>query len=279
MSAGVFGIVLLAAVLHATWNALVKASADRAIVLALISIGHVILGVIVAFFVPIPAVDSWPYIAVSTVIHWAYYFMLFHSYRLGDLSRVYPISRGVAPILVALGAQFVAGETLSVMAWVGVLIVSAGIMLLSKEAGPAKSSLAATFAALGTGLCIASYSIADGLGVRAAQSALGYVAWLFILEFIVVIFIFYQKREAIAIQPRSVWWAGVLGGVVSAVAYGLVIYAKSITLLALVSTLRETSVIFAALIGIVLFGERPWKLRIVASCCVISGVFIIALIA
>jgi drug/metabolite transporter (DMT)-like permease len=165
------------------------------------------------------------------------------------------------------------------MAWIGVLIVSAGIMLLSKEGGPAKSSLAATFAALGTGLCIASYSIADGLGVRAAQSALGYVAWLFILEFVVVIFIFYQKREAIAIQPKSVWWAGVLGGVVSAVAYGLVIYAKSITLLALVSTLRETSVIFAALIGIVLFGERPWKLRIVASCCVISGVFIIALIA
>lgn len=279
MTAGVFGIVLLAAVLHAVWNALVKASADRAVVLALISIGHVVWGVIVAFFVPIPAVESWPYIAVSTVIHWVYYFMLFHSYRLGDLSRVYPISRGVAPVLVAFGAQFAVGETLSLTAWLGVLIVSAGIMLLSKEASPVKSSMAATFAALGTGVCIASYSIADGMGVRAAQSALGYVAWLFILEIIVVIFILYQKREEITKQHRSVWWAGVLGGVVSAIAYGLVIYAKSITLLALVSTLRETSVIFAALIGIVVFGERPWKLRIVASCFVMSGVFIIALIA
>ncbi len=279
MTAGVFAIVLLAAVLHATWNALVKASADRAIVLALISLGHAVLGGIVALFVPIPAVESWPFIALSTVIHWAYYFMLFHSYRLGDLSRVYPISRGIAPVLVALGAQYIAGEVLPFAVWVGVLIVSAGIMLLSKESKPGANSVAATLVALTTGVCIASYSIADGMGVRVAQSVIGYVAWLFIGEIFVATFIFYQKRHDIAKQHKSVWRAGLFGGVVSGVAYGLVIYAKSLTLLALVSTLRETSVIFAALIGIVMFGERPWQSRILASCFVLAGVVIMALAA
>ena len=279
MTVGVFGIVLLAAVMHATWNALVKASADRAIILALISVGHVILGTIAALFVPIPAIESWPYIAISTIIHWVYYFMLYHSYRLGDLSRVYPISRGISPVLVAFGAQFVAGETLPVEAWFGVLIVSFGIIFLSKADNSSKSSTTATFAALGTGACIASYTIADGMGVRVAHSVIGYVAWLFILEIFVVIYIFYQNRYEITIQHKSVWLVGTLGGVVSAAAYGLVIYAKSLTLLALVSTLRETSVIFAALIGIILFGERPWKMRIFASCCVLFGVVIIVLAA
>lgn len=277
MTTGVFAIVLLAAALHATWNALVKASADRAIVLALISVGHVVLGAIVALFVPAPAIESWPFIALSTVIHWAYYGMLFQSYRLGDLSRVYPISRGIAPVLVALGAQFAAGEILPPMAWFGILTVSAGIMFLSKETKPAANSAAATLAALATGICIASYSIADGMGVRVAQSVIGYIAWLFICEIFVVAYIFYQRRYDISKLDQSVWIAGLLGGVVSAVAYGLVIYAKSLTLLALVSTLRETSVIFAALIGVVMFGERPWQSRILASCFVLSGVVIMAL--
>lgn len=279
MTTGVFGIVLLAAVMHATWNALVKSSADRAITLGFISLGHVVLGAVVALFVPIPAIESWPLIALSTVIHWMYYFMLFHSYRLGDLSRVYPISRGIAPVLVAFGAQYIAGETLPFAVWVGVLTVSAGIMLLSKESTPSASSAAATLAALATGVCIASYSIADGMGVRVAQTVIGYVAWLFIGEIFVTVFIFHQKRYEIPKLPKSVWLVGLFGGVVSAVAYGLVIYAKSLTLLALVSTLRETSVIFAALIGIVMFGERPWQSRILASCFVLAGVVIMALAA
>ncbi|KPU84795.1 hypothetical protein JI58_01620 [Marinosulfonomonas sp. PRT-SC04] len=279
MTTGVFAIVLLAAVLHATWNALVKASADRAIILALISFGHFVLGGIAALFVPIPAVESWPFIALSTVIHWAYYFTLFHSYRLGDLSRVYPIARGIAPVLVALGAQYIVGEVLPFAVWVGVLTVSAGIMLLAKESTPTANSSAATLVALATGFCIASYSITDGMGVRVAQSVIGYVAWLFIGEVFVALFLFYKKRHQIIKQQKSVWLVGLLGGVVSGIAYGLVIYAKSLTLLALVSTLRETSVIFAALIGIIMFGERPWKSRILASCFVLIGVVIMALAA
>lgn len=277
MTGTVFGIVLLAAAMHATWNALVKASADRAVVLGLISLGHVFLGAAVAVFVPFPAAESWPFIAISTVIHWTYYYMLFHSYRLGDLSHVYPISRGVAPVLVALGAQFAVGEYLPWLAWGGVFAVSAGIIFLSKEASPSKTSFVATIAALATAACIAAYSVADGMGVRVAGSAIGYVAWLFISEVFVAVFIFYKRRYYILNLNRSVWRAGILSGFISAIAYGLVIYAKSLTLLALVSTLRETSVVFAALIGVVMFGERPWQSRIVASCLVLLGVVIMAL--
>ena len=230
-------------------------------------------------FVPIPAVESWPFIALSTVIHWAYYFTLFHSYRLGDLSRVYPIARGIAPVLVALGAQFIVGEVLPFGVWVGVLTVSAGIMLLSRESTSGVNSTAATLVALATGFCIASYSLADGMGVRVAQTVVGYVAWLFIGEIFVALFLFYKKRHQITQQSKSVWMVGLLGGVVSGIAYGLVIYAKSLTLLALVSTLRETSVIFAALIGIVIFGERPWQSRILASCLVLVGAVIMAFAA
>jgi drug/metabolite transporter (DMT)-like permease len=275
----VFGIVLLAALLHAGWNAMVKASPDRALTLGWISFGHVVLGAFLVPFVPIPAIESWPFIAISTFVHWAYYLMLFHSYRLGDLSRVYPISRGAAPVLVALGAQFFVGEILPLGAWLGVLSVSAGIILLSKETNPSKSSVGATLAALATGVCIALYSIADGMGARAAHSAIGYVAWLFLCEIFVTGYIFYKRRGDMFKQDSSVWRNGAVGGVVSACAYGLVIYAKSLTLLALVSTLRETSVIFAALIGIFLFGERPWKLRVLASSIVLVGVVIMALTA
>ena len=115
------------------------------------------------------------------------------------------------------------------------------------------------------------------MGVRVAHTVIGYVAWLFIFEIFVVIYIFYKKRYEITIQHKSVWLVGTLGGVLSAAAYDLVIYAKSLTLLAVVSTLRETSVIFAALIGVIIFGERPWKMRIFASCCVFIGVVIMAL--
>jgi drug/metabolite transporter (DMT)-like permease len=276
VSTTAFAIVLLAAVLHAVWNGLVKASEDRAIVLALISLGHVVFGLVLVLLAPLPAVASWPFIAGSTLIHWAYYFLLYHSYRLGDLSQVYPIARGIAPVLVALGAQFAVGEVLPAGAWAGILMVSAGILLLSRRALMSAAATKATGAALATGTCIAAYSIADGMGVRVAEGAIGYIGWLFVSEIFVVGFIFWRRGREMLFVKRSVWATGMVGGLVSAVAYGLVIYAKSLTLLGLVSTLRETSVIFAALIGVLFLGERPWKPRILAAGIVLAGVILMA---
>ena len=276
MTSAVFGIVMLAALLHATWNALVKVSVDRELVLGIISLGHIGFGVALALTAPLPAVESWVFIFLSTVIHWAYYIALYYSYRFGDLSRVYPLARGSAPVLVALGAQFYVGEPLSLQAWTGVVVASVGIMALSFNQTKSPASLAATFAALLTGLCIAAYSIVDGVGVRLSQSVVGYVGWLFICEVSVVVFIFTKRRADILTLDRKVWTIGIAGGLISAAAYGLVIYAKSLTYIAFVSTLRETSVIFAALIGVVILKERPWQARVVASGIVCLGVLILA---
>jgi len=277
MSTSAFGIVLLAALLHALWNGMVKASQDRAVVLALISLGHVVLGLVLVVIAPFPASPSWPFIIASTVIHWGYYALLFHSYRLGDLSLVYPIARGIAPVLVALGAQFAAGEVLPFSAWFGIVLVSGGILILSGRTLISGAATKASVTALATGTCIAAYSIADGMGVRVAGSVTGYVGWLFVSEIFVVGYVFMRRGREMVFVPGSVWVTGIVGGLVSATAYGLVIYAKSITFMALVSTLRETSVIFATLIGVILLGERPWKFRVLASCIVVAGVIFMTL--
>ncbi len=268
-------IVLTAAFLHASWNALIKTATDRLAVLGLLNVGHVVFGIILAANSQMPEIASWPYIAASTLIHFGYYALLYQAYKLGDLSQVYPIARGMSPILVALGAQVFAGETLPVLAWVGVLTASGGIFLLSGDVFFGKVPKLAVAAAMGTGLMIASYSLVDGLGVRLAGSAGGYIGWLFIFEGLAAVYIFAIMGERRFKLPRKTLLLGLLGGVISALAYGLVIYVKSFSPLGMVSTLRETSVVIAAIIGVVLLGERPWKKRIFASVIVAAGVVII----
>jgi len=263
--------------LHALWNALVKASADRLAIMGLISAGHVVLGLVLAAGAPLPAAESWGYIAASTIIHFGYYFLLYHSYRLGDLSHVYPIARGMAPVLVALGAQVFAGESLPPLAWLGVLITSGGIFLLSGNIFSRKTPPLVVLTAMATGLMIASYSLVDGLGVRLAGTQRGYIGWLFIAEVIVAAIMFKRLGKGLKSISGKTLLMGLLGGLISAAAYGLVIYAKSFSPLAMVSTLRETSVVFAALIGLLWLGERPWKLRIIASAIVASGVVLMTL--
>lgn len=256
---------------------MLKVSGDKAVMLGLISLGHVVFGAIMACFVPFPAVESWPYLVASTLIHFGYYALLNYSYRLGDLSLVYPIARGIVPVLVALGAQVTVGETLPLKTWIGVLIVSGGVLLLSSDALRTSASRKAVPLAISTGLVIALYSVTDGLGVRQSKAALGYIAWLFILEIFVVAFVCFLRGRQMLTVPRRTLVLGIIGGVVSATAYGLVIYAKAFAPLGVVSALRETSVLFAGLIGVLLLGERPWHKRLVAAFIVVAGVVVIAL--
>jgi len=277
MSLFALAIVLSAAVLHALWNALVKSSTDRLAILGLISAGHVVLGVALALQSPMPSLESWAYIAGSTVIHFGYYYLLFHSYRLGDLSHVYPIARGMAPVLVALGAQVFAGESLHPLAWLGVLVASGGIFLLSGNIFRSAVPSIVVLTAMATGVMIAAYSLVDGLGVRVAGTETGYIGWLFISEVFVAAFIYLRLGAGNRHVSRKTLLMGLAGGLISAAAYGLVIYAKSFSPLAMVSTLRETSVVFAAVIGMVWLGERPWKLRLAATVIVASGVVLMTL--
>jgi drug/metabolite transporter (DMT)-like permease len=275
MGLGALGLVLLAALLHAGWNALIKAVDDRAGVLAAVSAAHAVLGLCLVLVSPVPASASWPAIATSALLHYIYYALLFRAYRLGDLSQVYPISRGLAPAAVALAAAVLIGEQLPPAGWVGLACVCAGIGLLAVRRNP--SSPGAIGFAVALGLLIAAYSVADGLGVRHSQSVFGYMGWLFLLEFPVPLVIALNRRLRGGHFRPKVILLGSLGGVAAVTAYGIVLYVKTIAPLGAVSAVRESSVIFAALIGIVAFRERPILSRLFASAVVAAGVAALAM--
>ena len=178
-------LVLGAAVLHATWNAIVKGTRARALVLAAVAATNGTVGLGLLLWAETPDVASWPYIAASSIIHYGYYYFLALAYKWGDLSRVYPISRGIAPLLVAVGALIFVGEQLPPLGWGGVLTISAGICILAFfSRGPSIPDPRSTAAAVATGLIIASYSVIDGIGVRLSGSPFGYMGWLFVTEFL-----------------------------------------------------------------------------------------------
>jgi drug/metabolite transporter (DMT)-like permease len=270
----VLGIVLTAAFLHALWNALVKASGDRAITLGLVAAGHCVPAILLLPMTPVPAMAALPYIVASTVIHWGYYYFLNTAYRFGDLSLIYPIARGTAPVMVALGAMVWADEGLPVLAWIGIVTVSAGIMIL---AAIRHADTRGIGAALVTSGIIAAYSIIDGIGIRVSGAPLGYVIWLFAAEILVVLFVCATRFQRLRALPGKALALGLLGGAISGLAYALALYAKTLAPIGIVSAIRETSVIFAALIGVYWMGEGPAKRRLIAASVVALGVILLTL--
>lgn len=273
MTAWILCFPLLAAVMHAGWHAMLKTSADRLTTLAAIALVTSLLGMIMVSFVAAPAPASWPYIALSTLFHYLGYGFMFFLYRAGDLSVVYPIARGVAPLLVALGAAVIAGEILSWEAQVGLAITCAGISALSiGHVRTMSAGLLPVLLAFGMGFIIAGYSVADGVGIRLAQSPFGFMSWIFLLEFPVVLVAVFVRRAVLVRTVAANWRYGLVSGVISVTAYGLVVYASAYAPIAVVSAIRETSVIFAALIGTMVMKERPWRQRVGFSAVVAGGV-------
>jgi len=277
MSGFALTLVLSAAVLHASWNALVKAATDRALVIAAVTTAHATAGLLLILIAPMPAAASWPSIIASSIVHYFYYALLFQAYRLGDLSQVYPISRGMAPALVALGTYAIIGETLSPHGWMGLAAISCGIGLLALQRGAAHADPRAVGVASLLGLTIAAYSVADGIGIRLSQSPLGYMGWLFLFEAPVVSSILWTRRAKRVNVDWRVFGLGFIGGIMSVTAYGTVLYTKTIAPIGAVSAVRESSVVIAALIGLFFFGERPWAGRLAAAAVVAAGVILLAM--
>jgi drug/metabolite transporter (DMT)-like permease len=281
MSSFALTLVLSAAVLHAGWNALVKGATDRAVAIAAVATMHGICGaVLIAISIARgepPAYASWVLIAISTLVHYLYYILMFQAYRLGDLSQVYPISRGMAPALVALGTYLIIGEQLAPLGWAGLAAISAGIGLIALQRGAAHADPRAVKVALLLGLTIAAYSVADGIGVRISGSPIGYMGWLFLLEAPVLIWILWNRRRSGGTVEWRVYAFGLIGGLCSVTAYGLVLYAKTIAPIGAVSAVRESSVVIAALIGLMFFDERPWLGRMMAAVVVAAGVILLAM--
>lgn len=277
MTAFVVSIILAAALLHAVWNAIVKTAADRTTTLGLVALGHVIPGVVMVAVLPLPEPESLIYVALSTVIHFGYFYMLGQAYKHGDLSVVYPIARGIVPALVALWAMIFAGEFLPLQAWIGIAVIACGIQLSSWTALRSGVGRTALGYALGTGFCISLYSLVDGLGVRLSGNTLSYWAWGAFGHLFIAGFIGWRKAPSLAKLPLRTWIIGITGGFVSMTAYGLVLFAKNFAPLGAVSALRETSVIFAALIGFVLLKEGNWLRRLGAAVLMAFGVALIGL--
>jgi drug/metabolite transporter (DMT)-like permease len=267
--------VLGAALLHALWNSFVKVGQDRLVSVAVICATGAVLSAPVAATMPLPTPTAFGFALLSVSTHLAYYFCLINAYRFGDLSRVYPLARGLAPPLVAVGAALVAGEQLSPREVAGVALVSIGIASLVAGARNGAERRGLWFAAA-TGAMIGIYTVIDGLGGRAVPRPLSYIAWLNMLEGGVLLAAARLRRgSAVWSLARAALPRGVVAGLMATVAYGIVIYAMSRGGMAHVSALRETSVVIAALIGTLVLGESGFARRVAAAAVVALGVIVL----
>ena len=274
MTAFLTALVLAAALMHACWNAIVKVVEDRLVSLALVNLTHSLLALCFLPFVGLPAPESWPFLIASFLIHQAYYTGLVMHYRFGDLGQVYPLARGASPLMVAVVAWVWAGERLAPWSLLAILLITGGIISLALSGRGQLDNRKAVAWALFTALNIAGYSVADGLGGRVSGNALAYIAWLFLLDGLPLPLLLplFRSRPQLTAAVRRHWRQGLTGGVLSSAAYGLVIWVMSQAPLAMVTALRETSVIAAALIGAILLGEPFGRRRILAAVVVALGV-------
>lgn len=272
MSPLVTALVLVSALLHASWNASIKSSRDVTLDTALVAAGAGFLSLPLTVFLPLPASASWPYLGASVVIHIGYFTALAGAYRSGDLGHAYPLMRGTAPLLVALFGVVLLDEFPGAMAWLGIVLISAGILGVGLLQ-PARAHRGATLWALANAAIIASYTLVDGAGARLSGSPAAYGAWLFWLHGLpfVALVIALRKRAALDYLSGN-WRRGLGGGLCVISAYGIVLWAMTQAPVAAVAALRETSVIFAALIGSLFLGEPFGRRRVIGACAVAAGV-------
>ncbi|MDT0409177.1 MULTISPECIES: EamA family transporter [Streptomyces] len=279
MPAAVPVAVLTAALLHAIWNALSHAAVDKAARTVMINLVYTVCGALIACWTPVPEARAWPFLIASALLQAVYQWLLLQAYRLGDFGQMYPIARGTSPWLVALASTLVLGEALPAGQALGVVVISLGLAGLALADGlPGRAQWPALAAALGTGVMIASYTVVDGTGVRDAGTVLGYIGWMFLLQGPVLPLLALARwRDRFGERIRVGWRTGVLGGVLSLAAYGLVVGAQAYGDLASIAALRETSIVIAAVIGVVVFRERLGRWRLVASAVVLGGIAVLEL--
>lgn len=269
--------VLLAALLHASWNAMIKGGRDVLMDTAAIVVGAGVIALPCLFLVPLPAPASWPYIIASIVTHVAYYFFMVSAYRSGDLSLVYPLMRGVAPLLTGVLAIVWMHEWPGPLGWAGMLLISLGVVALAfrpPRLGPALHGHGGAVGyALANAVVIAVYTIIDGSGARLSGNAWSYIAWLFALDALPFsIYLLVSRRGEFLSALAERRQRGLIGGGLSAAAYAISVWAMTKAPVALVASLRETSVLFATLIGARLLNEHLTARRWAGIGAVVLGV-------
>jgi drug/metabolite transporter (DMT)-like permease len=265
--------VLLAALLHASWNAMIKGSRDVLFDTAGIVLGAGIVTAPFVFIVAAPAPAAWPYLAGSLTIHLAYYYLMISAYRVGDLSLVYPLMRGVAPLITAVAGIAALREVPGASAWAGMLLISGGVFAVAFRALGHAPSRAAVGFALANAAVIAAYTLVDGKGARISGNVPGYIVWLFVLDALPLsLYMLVRHRSRFVSYLATNPHRGLVGGGLSAAAYAIALWAMTKAPVALVASLRETSVLFATLIGVRLLKERLDLRRWIGAVAVVAGV-------
>lgn len=279
MSATVFLAVLAAAVMHASWNALLKVRLDRFASITLMTLGMGLVALPFVPFVAVPSGTTWAWIAFSLMFHTGYKYYLTRAYESGDLALAYPLARGSAPLITTVGSVLILSEVPGPLALLGILLLSGGVFLMSFR-GAALDALGGrpVFFALLTSLFIAGYTLTDGSGARSAENATSYAVWLFLLDGVwsMIFCIWLRGRKVVRIMLPE-WKVGLAGGFLSAVSYWIAMWAMTKAPIAAVAALRESSILFAMLLSVTLLGETMTRWRIGAALFIVGGVIALRL--
>jgi drug/metabolite transporter (DMT)-like permease len=282
MDGFVFAAVLCAAAFHAGWNATIKRTLDPLTTTVLISLGAAIVALAGMPFFGFPEAAGWPWVIASVLIHLVYFAALIESYRVGDMGQVYPIARGSAPLMTALASPLFVGEQVGPLAWLGIVLLTAGVILLSLRGGREVAKLnshAISFALL-TAVTICAYSLVDGIGARASGegNANAYSVALFVgIGPVMLGYALFRRGPVVLKAIAGQWTTGVTGGALQLGSYGIAIWAMTLAPIAIVAALRETSVLFGALIALIFLKEPLRASRIAAALMIVCGLIAIRL--
>ena len=277
MSLTVFIVVIFAAFLHATWNAMVKNEKDKYLAVSGIVFGHVPASIVVIFLIPSPSVESIPYIILSAILHNGYQWFLLSAYKFGDYTKVYPIARGSAPIFVSIVSLIFFAVVLSRFELLGIAVICLGILSLSFQDSTSVTNRKAIIYALITGSFIMGYSITDGYGARISASILSYMGWSFILNaFLFAILLNFMKQPGIITRvAKDGKFIFFVGGTISYLVYAIIVWGFTQAPIPVVTALREISIVFALLIGTFFLKEKFTYLKTTAVLTIFIGVILL----
>ena len=274
MDVNIFAAVMLAAVLHSAWNGMVKKHKDKVISVSAIVFGHVPMAIVVMFFVPLPTIESVPFIILSAFIHQGYQWYLISAYKIGDLTKVYPIARGTGPIIATLISIGLLGVLIEKFQIVSIVLISFGIILLGLLGESSLKNKKAIFYSLATGFFIGLYSLIDGYGARISLAPLSFLGWSFILN--AMIFPFTLKFmnysnvfSNVMKEAKHIFW---IGGTISYIVYAIIVWSFTKAPIPLVGALRETGIIFSIIIGIFFLKEKISIYKIISIILIFLGI-------
>ena len=270
MSLATFGVVLFAAALHATWNAIVKGSTDKILTATLVTGSAALLAVVTLPFLESPDRASWPFIGASIIFQICYFRLLALNYQRSEMSLAYPIMRGTAPLIVTLVSVTFLQVSLPPLAWLGIVIICTGVLSLGMSNG--RGNGRSVVLALLNACVIAGYTLIDGEGVRRSDAPAAYTLWIYLLTGPALIaWVLVTRRSTLLAYARANWAYGLIGGIGTATSYGLALWAMTMAPIAVLSALRETSILFGILLSATVLRERVDRRRIIAVCIIAAG--------